>query len=1218
MNFRSIFHQIRSKRRFKAGINALHRSVAAAKFEPLEQRTLLTGNVTLQLLGQNAVIRGDRADNAVEILVDNGDVVARGIDGTTINGSTSDFVLAQDVSQFAGSITATFTGGNNVLSVNGVTVGGDVVMNGGRGNDQFVIMGGSVIQRNAVMNGRAGSDVLTVSSATIGRHLILRGGSGKDDIVVDNAEVNGDLRIRGMAGDDDMVVRDSDVGDNLFVLGNHGADVVLVDASNIVKRSALRGGGGADSVVVRGATTFSGLLIMNGGPGSDRLQTSDESTFSRVRTRGFDSNTVDADLLESRITGSSTGALAAAEALVSMFETGLSLSVNNATISESAGASAATITVSRNTSDTQGDLQIALTTSPAGQSKLSLGQTTVIIPAGQTSVTVPVNAIDNSVIDSDTTITVTATATGSGSDTVQITVTNDDISALTLTPLQTQVFEDTGSPTAIGGPQTFDVMVTRVGDTTTAVTVDLSTPDTGRLNLPPTVTIPAGQASATFTVSTIPETTVNADNTVVTIIAGATSYAVGQTQVTLVDTDAPSLLVEFAAPTLSENGTSASGQTTVQVTRNTATTAALTVNLTLTPAGRAQLSSTTLTIPAGSASATVNVVGVEDTVVNGDQQVMVIAMAGGFADGSDSILVTDNDSATLGITITSGSEVAEDAGAGAVTATVSRNVQITATALVVAVDITGDSRLAGPTTVTIPAGQTTATVTFNVVDDLIVNPSGTGPATITVSTSNFTSASATVSIVDDDLATMTLTPTSEDYNEDAGAGAASLTLTRDSSDTAETVTISYSDSLLVSGDTSIQFAVGETQKVVNVDIIDNNSFLDNADVTVTASSPVRASVQATIGIINDDLLTLTTDISSNETVQSVGTLVTKDSVFTITGQTAAGATVQVENTGNALFDDFSTVAAADGSYSFEIPLTHTATNKGQNTIQLRAVVPEEVVDTVAAPIDVHYAVGSLVRFEINQDLNNDSVNDFYDVELLDTDAPLAVANFLTYVEDGSYSDMFVHRSPPNFVIQGGGFKVSNSQISSVSTRPAIMGEFNAAHPNVRGTLSMAHTGNPNTGTSQWFVNVVNNSPGLDNAGHTVFGEVIGSGMTVVDAIATLPIVDVSQLYNGNTNFTTTPFTNNLNTPLTGTVAVTNGSMVVTGTGTTFTSQLQVGDLIQISGQKLFVTAISSDTQLTVDLAASADSSGLSATLIRRPVDEEFIIFSDISQILDAL
>lgn len=159
--------------------------------------------------------------------------------------------------------------------------------------------------------------------------------------------------------------------------------------------------------------------------------------------------------------------------------------------------------------------------------------------------------------------------------------------------------------------------------------------------------------------------------------------------------------------------------------------------------------------------------------------------------------------------------------------------------------------------------------------------------------------------------------------------------------------------------------------------------------------------------------------------------------------------------------------------------------------------------------------------------------------------PITVANFLNYVDQGRYfkidpttgqlASSFIHRSEPGFVIQGGGFlgtvDSSNTSIqpTAVLTFPAIQNEPGIS--NRRGTIAMAKLGNdPNSATSQWFINLADNGGppnNLDtvNGGFTVFGRVVGNGMTVVDAIAALPRFNAGspfdelplRNYNGTSN-----------------------------------------------------------------------------------------------------
>jgi len=129
----------------------------------------------------------------------------------------------------------------------------------------------------------------------------------------------------------------------------------------------------------------------------------------------------------------------------------------------------------------------------------------------------------------------------------------------------------------------------------------------------------------------------------------------------------------------------------------------------------------------------------------------------------------------------------------------------------------------------------------------------------------------------------------------------------------------------------------------------------------------------------------------------------------------------------------------------------------------------------------------------------------FEVNLYDQNTPATVANFLTYVNAGAYSNTVIHRAVTGFVAQGGGFTYQGSpNLGNVVQNAAVVNE--PKYSNVRGTIAMAKLGgNANSATNQWFINLGNNSANLDvqNGGFTVFGQVIGNGMDVLDAINAL-------------------------------------------------------------------------------------------------------------------
>jgi peptidyl-prolyl cis-trans isomerase A (cyclophilin A) len=134
----------------------------------------------------------------------------------------------------------------------------------------------------------------------------------------------------------------------------------------------------------------------------------------------------------------------------------------------------------------------------------------------------------------------------------------------------------------------------------------------------------------------------------------------------------------------------------------------------------------------------------------------------------------------------------------------------------------------------------------------------------------------------------------------------------------------------------------------------------------------------------------------------------------------------------------------------------------------------------------------MIRFET-------TLGDFT-VEFYEKEAPLSVANFLRYVDDGFFDSTIFHRIVPGFVIQGGGF---TEDMSQKKTHPTVKNEADNGLKNSRGSLSMARTNDINSATSQFFVNLKDNDfldHSRGNFGYAVFARVT-QGMDVIDKIA---------------------------------------------------------------------------------------------------------------------
>jgi peptidyl-prolyl cis-trans isomerase A (cyclophilin A) len=137
----------------------------------------------------------------------------------------------------------------------------------------------------------------------------------------------------------------------------------------------------------------------------------------------------------------------------------------------------------------------------------------------------------------------------------------------------------------------------------------------------------------------------------------------------------------------------------------------------------------------------------------------------------------------------------------------------------------------------------------------------------------------------------------------------------------------------------------------------------------------------------------------------------------------------------------------------------------------------------------------------------------FEVNLYDNATPTTVTNFLNYVNNAAYTGSIVHRTVPDFIVQGGGFRFDLTwPATAIPASAAITNE--PMFSNLRGTIAMAKTSQPNSATNQWFFSLEDNSANLDiqNNGFTVFGEVVGDGMAVVDAIADLQRFNFGSLF----------------------------------------------------------------------------------------------------------
>ena len=154
-----------------------------------------------------------------------------------------------------------------------------------------------------------------------------------------------------------------------------------------------------------------------------------------------------------------------------------------------------------------------------------------------------------------------------------------------------------------------------------------------------------------------------------------------------------------------------------------------------------------------------------------------------------------------------------------------------------------------------------------------------------------------------------------------------------------------------------------------------------------------------------------------------------------------------------------------------------------------------------------------------------------EVNLYDKTTPETVANFLRYVNAGAYSNTIIHRSESGFIVQGGGYSYTgNLPPTPIAQNTAVKNE--PVYSNLRGTIAMAKLGtDANSATNQWFFNLADNSANLDiqNGGFTVFGQVTGNGMAVIDAMAALNRFNMGGVFDAIPlrNYTATDSVNNV-------------------------------------------------------------------------------------------
>ena len=1197
-------------------------------------------------------------------------------------GGSDVFTVGSDIT-FSGPVQVALGAGDDTVSLTGARLNGRLSINSGTGadsvslnrlvaaNDVSVDSGNSVLltisestlQKSLTAAGGGGADSIVLTDTTVSGAVQLQTGRGEDNVALKNATLQSSLYVDAGRGRDLVFLDGTTVDGRTSLWMRQGDDSIVVQGNSVLRQKLVVGALlGADQLEISSTATVSSIRKY-GSPGTtvdasqkDRIQSTSTGALSRAAALVAQTTprlSVDVDLAVSaenagtatftvsrnsstvqaatvslsgntpgRVTvpaqivipaGSQTavGTLqlldnsladgnavvqisAAAAGFVSSSDTftvndndvaTLLLVGGGAPIAENAVAGQQ-ITVSRNTADVSTALVVTLSASSA---RLSV-PASVTIPAAASSATFLAVPVDDQLVNDVVSVVVTATATGLASGTLTVGLTDNDTATLSLTVSAPSVAEAAATGTTA-------TVSRNTADNSQPLTVSLAS-NSGRAALPATIQIPAGQSTAQFAITAVDNLLLDGTANV-QVSATAAAFEAAVATFTVTDNETGSLSLASTTTSIAED---AADTTAVTVSRTALDVSqALVVTLTANPT--VLTLPATVTIPAGSTSTTISVGPLDDQLASGNKSVSISAVASDYSSGTLAMTVVDDESPRLSLSpaqrsLTEGST-------DTAIFTVSRNTADLSTPLNVTVS-SASSRINFPLTVVIPSGAAQANFTVAAVDDSLV--SLTNSVTIQTSTDGYFGAQSTITLTENDLFSLSIDPVSPSVNELSGQVAATVSLGR-LADGNVTVNLSYSSPELLTGPATVTIPAGQQSAEVLLSVIRGSVPEGQRTGSVTASiTGTTASDTASIVVQDADSFGLTTDVSSNDVVSSSDTLITRSSGFLISGATAPLALLSVDSNGDGQFDDASGSANAAGNYSVTVPLSAGGPGRGDYQLVIRAATATGVADTV---INVHFATGTLIRFETSAGT--------YDVELLDAEAPVTVANFLSYQSSARYDNLIVHRNVSNFVVQGGGFTVSDGNVSAVQNNPPIQNEFLAANSNVRGTLAMAMvSGNINSGTSQWFVNVVDNTF-LDAGKYTVFGRVIGSGMTVVDAINKTSTYNISSVYD-NGALAEVPLFNPppAGTQLSGTVSLQAGSTTLTGSGTAFSTQLTPGQSIWISGKTYHVQSIQSNVSAVLAEAATAAVTNSAAWKDFLPEDADFVVFSSIDELLPLL
>ncbi len=438
--------------------------------------------------------------------------------------------------------------------------------------------------------------------------------------------------------------------------------------------------------------------------------------------------------------------------------------------------------------------------------------------------------MDDALLDGTQSVNIRANATGYASSTIALSVT--DYETLAVSVAVPAISENGGA--TIG-------TVTRSNtDIATPLVVQLQSSDTTEASVPSSVTIAAGQSSATFTINAIDDQLQDGTQTA-TILARASGYIDGSQSIDIVDTVALSLTVTLSA--ISENG----GTTTATVTRSDANVASpLTILLSSSDTTEATVPAS-VQIPAGQSSATFPITAVDDSILDGPQTVTLTVASAGYASAAKTLTILDFEELQLQIDAATISEAG-----GTTRGRVTRRNTDIASSIVVNLSSSDMSEAIVTATVTIPANQASVQFDITAIDDALLD--GLQAVTITAASSGYQSASASLSVSDsEDLSIQFSDNSMSEHN-----GQITGTVRRSNNDTTQalTVTLASSDPTEATVPATIVIPIGSTTVNFVVPAVDDDLLDGTQSVTVQASAFGYTAGSSNLNVLDYETLSL--------------------------------------------------------------------------------------------------------------------------------------------------------------------------------------------------------------------------------------------------------------------------------------------------------------------------------------------------------------------------